>query len=356
MENRNWDEFKLLGHRYNSKYEQNYYQEYLQASLFVDIYSTYTDSEAWLGTYHKVLDLIGDSIQYHNDGSRIRDREKAFERYPLLLEKLEDKRGKYIDRQMDDNYGTGRCVMGNKPAVTGGVGCAGIEIWQHKFTEQSWQNEIETGYYHPASHFRIRMPVDQFADEQSFLEWVLDLDLLQSPTLFSATAGYRMTQYRGYVDQGARKKLAAILDKHPGFEYGNNSVSEIYSKEHKRVKPEISRINWLNALNEDAFLFYPSGKNGLWEAAREYPELSIHNLPHGFMVQAGAEPGIGDNGKAPEAYYSAGKLLETFSRRLSPTELQYGLDHHEWAIQFHTPERLKEFKEIAINEASVYIE
>ena len=318
MENRNRDEFKFLGHVYNSKYEQNYYQEYLQPSLFVEIRSTYTDHAAWLGTYHKVLDLIGDSIQYHNDGSRIRDREKAFERYPLLLENPKEK---YICRDMDDNYGRGSCAMGKKPAVTGGVGCVSISIWQHKFTEKSWQNEIKK-ITSLVPFFEIRMPVDQFADGQSFLNWVLSLDLLQSPTLFSATAGYRMEQYSGYVNQDAQKNW---------------------------------RQFWMNVLSEDAFPFYPDGKDGIWEAAQKWPELTLHDLPHGFVVQAGKEPGIGDNGRAPEAYYSAGKLLETFSRHLSPRTIQF-LDHREWALQFYTPERLKEFEDTAIAEASAYIE
>ena len=353
MENRNWDEFKFWGHRYNSKYEQNFYQEYLQPSLFIDIYSTYTDSEAWLGTYHKVLDLIGDSIQYHNSGSRIRDREKAFERYPLLLENPKEK---YISRVMGDYYGKGNCAIGKKPAFTGGVGCAEINIWQHKFTKESWQKRIETSFS-LISCFKIRIPVDQFADEQAFLNWVLPLDLLQSPTLFSATAGYRIEHYEGHQDPDARKKFEAILDEHPGFESGNigNVLGDMHSEEHKLLKPQLSRINWLNALSEDAFLFFPGGRVGMWNAAQKWPELALHDLPHGFMVQAGEEPSIGDNGKAPEAYYSAGKLLETFSRHLSPRELQF-LDYPEWALQFYTPERLEKFNAEAIKRASAYIE
>ena len=56
------------------------------------------------------------------------------------------------------------------------------------------------------------------------------------------------------------------------------------------------------------------------------------------MVQAGEQPGIGDDGQAPPAYAEAGQLLEPFLQR---TGANTHIDHPDWFFLFHTPEALK---------------
>ena len=169
------------------------------------------------------------------------------------------------------------------------------------------------------------MPVDQFAESKNFLDWVLSLEIVQSPSLFSATAGYCMEEYiRDYSLGIPMKVVRKILTTHPGFEYrlGRNEFHMehlIYLKAHDVLKPQLYRINWLNALGKDAFLAYPGNKEGLEEAAKQWPELMLHPLKNGVLVQAGEEPTIGDDGRVPEPYCSASKLLEAFYKcSLSP--------------------------------------
>ena len=357
MENRDWNEFRYLNQwgRWFEGAEHNLCEENLQPGLIVDIRFTYTDTLALLHTYRQILDFLGDSLLYHDTGSghptRIRDREKALANFP---DKLENPKEKFIWHGLHDFYDQALPAKGRRPVAAGGLGHTEFTAWIHKFTPEKWPKELKSERHPPASHISIRMPTDQFADAQAFLNWVLSLELLQSPSLFSASAGYCMWYYVGNCCSEARDKLDRILAKHPGFYYhASGLLAQSYSARHSLLKPLIPRVNWLNALGNDAFLFYPGGQDALWEAARQWPELTLHTLPYGFMVQAGAEPGIGDGGRAPEAYYAANKLLELFSR-LSPKDEEP--KYPDWAHHFYTPEMWERIEERARLLAGMYIE
>ena len=122
MENRNWNEFRHLGsiETQLDKKSHVHYQEYLQPSLFVHINFTYTDNLALLNTYQQVLDLLGDSFQYHDTGKPIRQREKALGNFSALLLL---KSPKFITADLQDVCATGKWAVGKSPAITGGVGC-----------------------------------------------------------------------------------------------------------------------------------------------------------------------------------------------------------------------------------------
>jgi Protein of unknown function (DUF3396). len=357
MENRNWDEFRYLNKfdRWFEDAKHDLCEENLQPGLIVYIYFTYTDTAALLRTYRQVLDLLGDTLLYHDTGNghptRIRDREKALVNFP---DKLENPKEKFIWHSLHDFYAQALPAKGRRPVTSGGLGHTEFSAWIHKFTPEKWLKELKSERSTPASYISIRMPTDQFADAQTFLNWVLSLELLQSPSLFSASAGYCMLHYAGNCSREGYAKLGEILAEHPGFYYHvGGSLAQSYSAKHKLLKPLVARVNWLNALGNDAFLFYPGGQEALWEAARKWPELTLHTLPHGFMVQAGAEPGIGDDGRAPEAYYEANKLLELFSRLSSKDE---DPKYPDWALHFYTPEMRERIEERARLLAGMYIE
>ena len=357
MENRNWDEFRYLNQweRWFEGKNHLLCEENLQPGLIVRIHFTYTDTPALLRTYQQVLDLLGDSLLYHDTGNghptRIRDREKALANFP---DKLENPKEKFIWHALHDFYAQALPAKGRRPVTAGGLGHTEFSAWIHKFTLEKWSKDLKAKRRTPASYISIRMPTDQFADAQAFLNWVLSLELLQSPSLFSASAGYCMLQYMGNCSQEGYAKLEKILAEHPGFYYDvGGLLAQSYSSRHNLLKPLIPRINWLNALGNDAFLFYPGGQEALREAARQWPDLTLHTLPYGFMVQAGAEPGVGDDGCAPEAYYAANKLLEQFSR-LSPKDEEP--KYPDWARHFYTPTMQERIEERARLLAAMYIE
>ena len=342
MESRNWDEFRYLSNAGESKYyDKKYYPaDCLQPGLYVNIFTTYTDTDALLQTYRRIVDFVGDKMRdYRHVGSYtlpIRNLSEALEKFPRDLINSE-KTGAHCE--LEEKYGG---VFGNEdtpPAYIGGVGCAGISIHQEKSTPESWQEKVavygddlkkgKVAYYGPyISRIHVRMPVDQFTESQAFLNWVLSLEILQSPSLFSATAGYCLEEYIRDNRLGSpMKEVEKILTTHPGFEYrlGRNEIRMeglIYLKDHGILKPQLYRINWLNALSKDAFLVYPGGREGLNEAAKQWPEIVLHPLKNGVLIQAGEEPGIGDDGLAPEPYCSAGKLLERFYK-CSPSSEAY---------------------------------
>ena len=65
MENRNWDEFRYLSKAGESKYyDKKYYPaDCLQPGLYVNIFTTYTDTDALLQTYRRIVDLVGDKMR-----------------------------------------------------------------------------------------------------------------------------------------------------------------------------------------------------------------------------------------------------------------------------------------------------
>ena len=357
MENRNWDDFRYLNQmeRWYDGTPQILCEQNLQPGVIVNMHFTYTDIAALQRTYRQILDLTGNSFLYHDTGgghpSRMRDREKALANFP---DRLENPKEKFIWQTLEDFYAAARPAKGKKPAEEGGMGHTEFRAWIHKFTPEKWEKELKARGRTPASSVSIRMPADQFADGSSFSDWVLSLELLQSPSLFSASAGYCMWYYVGNSSREGRAKLERILAEHPGFYFDvHGLLAQSYSAKHGLLKPLIPRVNWLNVLGKDAFLFYPGGKEGLWEAAGHLPELTLHSLPHGFMVQAGTEPGIGDGGRAPEAYYTAHKLLEPFSRLFTKTE---DPDYPDWAYHFYTPEMHKKIEDRELLLAAMYIE
>ena len=150
---------------------------------------------------------------------------------------------------------------------------------------------------------------------------------------------------REYADSSpkAYKKLDRLLAEHPGFYYDvHGLLAKNYSPKHNLLKPIVPRVNWLNVLSKDAFLFFPGGQEALYEAAKQWPALTMHTLPHGFVVQAGEEPGIGDDGRAPEAYYDANNFLSLFLSMSNDES-----DYKEWERHFLTPEILEKLKEQA---------
>ena len=283
------------------------HDERLHPMLFVHIFSFFIDEPAVQRTRIRMLNLLGNSLPEEAD-SYLMGGEKGYSSYgtwhtfPAAPEEWSEKTAAYV-----------QCL---------------------KKGERALRPKI--------FHLGVRIPPDTFADSQAFLNWVLSLELLQSPSLFSATAGYYL-----HADSFMYgKKFDAFLMAHPGFEYMiENTVDRIgciYSEQHHILKPELSRINWLNALGGNACPLIPGGPEGLRESAQQHPALTLHTLSHGFMVQAGPQPSPGENGRAPEAYYAATQLLEPFLK-LDPHVND--LETPDWAAHFYTPARMKKVKE-----------
>ena len=281
--------------------------ERLHPMLFVHIFSSYIDEAAVQRTRIRMLNLLGNSLPEEVD-SYLMGGEAGYGSYgaqntfPTTPEEWQENTAVYV-----------QCLKKGDHALRPKL-----------------------------FHLGVRIPPAKFSDSQAFLNWVLSLELLQSPSLFSATAGYYL-----HADSFMYgKKFDAFLMAHPGFEYliekTVDRIGCIYSEQHHILKPELARINWLNALGADAYLLIPGGQEGLREVAQQHPALALHTLSHGFMVQAGLQPNPGENGRAPEAYYAATELLESFLK-LDPHVND--LETQDWAEHFYTPTRMKQVRE-----------
>jgi Protein of unknown function (DUF3396). len=288
------------------------HDERLHPMLFVHIFCSFIDEPAVQRTRNQMLHLLGNSLP-EDIHSYLMGSENGYNTI--------GKRPDYPDTQQEwQKQSTAYYLR--------------LKNGKLSFREDTFRPKI--------SHLGVRIPLDKFTDPQAFLKWVLSLELLQSPSLFSATAGYYL-----HADSFMYgKKFDAFLMAHPGFEYiienTVDRIGSIYSEQHRILKPELARINWLNALGADAYLLVKGGQEGLRETIRQWPELVLHTLSHGFMVQAGPQPSPGENGRAPEEYYAATQLLEPFLKLDSHTN---DLETLDWAEHFYTPERMKKVKE-----------
>ena len=363
MENRNWNDFRhTVVKTASDEQHSQYCQEFLQPSLSVEVRFTYADEHALIQTYKQVLDLLEDSFMYYN-GNRIGNREKAFSRFPALIE---NPKSDFFYNRIADTETAGSWAKGKKPAVTGGIGCAEFSYSIIKCTQAKWDKAIaqlgkyaqkgETRREPVVSFLNIRIPIETFADAGSFSDWVLELEIMKSPSLYSAAAGYYIKIYDEHTGTEVEDQLEKTLDDHPGFGYDIISrMQGRYSFDNKIIRPVISRISWLNILSDGIFLFCPGGREGFIKSAAEKPELVLHSLPYGIAVQAGPQPGIGDNGRAPEAYYSAAEFLEDFTYFIEGRELRDS-EFIDWQRHFFTPGMTVKRQNQAIALAALYIE
>ena len=140
MENRNWDEFRYLSDAGESKYRgEKYYQaDCLQPGLYVNIFTTYTDTDALLQTYRRIVDLIGDKMRDHRHvGSYtlpIRNLSEALQIFPNELANPEKPSAHC---ELEEKYSGVFGDEKNHPSEVRGVGFAGINIHQTKSTPES---------------------------------------------------------------------------------------------------------------------------------------------------------------------------------------------------------------------------
>jgi hypothetical protein len=119
----------------------------------------------------------------------------------------------------------------------------------------------------------------------------------------SGQAGYAVNVKRGYPSDLRTGRIAFISKRFRGIDIGRPLFFSKYLSE------SIKCVNWLTFIGEWAV----DDLGGVGSIrARLGPEIVVHELPHGLMIQAGPRPGFGDVNAREELphYRKVGQLLK----------------------------------------------
>jgi hypothetical protein len=132
---------------------------------------------------------------------------------------------------------------------------------------------------------------------------------------FHGHAGYAALPSLSLVEYRRSAWLATpVLQRYPGLDL--DLASSVASMTRRAGPPlRIKGVNWLTALDEGS-LELLGGRTALLDGLG--PAFNVTDYPGGILVQAGAQPALGDAdaGDMPEAY-------RELSRRLQPLRLRY---------------------------------
>ena len=352
MEKRDWNQFRFKAEREDEK-GKAFFTQYLQPSLYLSVYLWLTDAALIMDCYNRCWEQFGDRYRFHEGGktaniTKIGDKQKAREQFSNFWTSPKET---YLWRKLS-NFG-GKGIQNE----FGGVGDCSFECWLHKNPETSdsasrMAKAIETQQQHlkefntdflatglRISSIHINIPADSFSTGAEFLQWVKAFSIISEGVFWSATAGYALNQYQGHVNQAANARAAQLLTDHPGFDFDTgigNTMGRNFVPGNNFFVPQLKRINWLNIINSDAAALL-GGKEKLTQSINESNELKVHTLQHGYIIQAGPTPQIGDNGKAPLAYHEAAGLLRPLLYRAHARDSYSDFEavKKQWMYHFH---------------------
>ena len=186
-------------------------------------------------------------------------------------------------------------------------------------------------YEKPYSYFRLVLPPDWIrSDPGPFLE--LTRNALHDFPLLSGYAGFSFfwRVLDSDMDAEAAERYGPWLRRHPGFSYGDTlELAEL-------ALEGIVGINWLTLLGHDYVAKIGGAKN---TASVLGPDIEVHQIPEGIIVQASFLPKIGDINRKDNlpTYHKVGRFLKKIK---APSEKAWveGLDPDEkedWFERFY---------------------
>jgi hypothetical protein len=150
-------------------------------------------------------------------------------------------------------------------------------------------------------HIRLVLPVEFINDSTDrFIE--LAQELCSQLHFLSGHAGYSTNidlDFPSYEENG---HVYALSRRYRGVDFGKPVMFADF------MKHGIKTVNWLAFLG-DELIAKVGGKSGL--RSKLSHEIIIHDLPHGLMIQAGAEPKMGDVNRNEnlQLYQEVGRAL-----------------------------------------------
>jgi hypothetical protein len=185
----------------------------------------------------------------------------------------------------------------------------------------------------PVGCLRLMLPVD-YAEEAGDGAVATFADLVSGLAYSSGYAGFAMN-WNETGDHGvyAQRKMGALARRHPGLELPDTTATLA------AIPRGFKRVNWLTLL--DAAQRDRLG--GTAVLRRELgPEITVHELPDGVIVQAGPRPDVGDVNRHRwlPLYHRVGAVLEPARAREHPAFIARGASlgdedlTEEWLAHF----------------------
>ena len=155
------------------------------------------------------------------------------------------------------------------------------------------------------------------ARPDALLAWMLARNLVNATPFASGHAGLGLN-HDGLVADTALSariegQLAYAVTRHPGLDWQKNPILDQimrYDAGSRDLLPRIKRVNWLTLVS-DRTLTLTGGPDQAARALAAGSGVRVNRLAHGLLLQAGAEPALGDSnaGDMPAAYCYTGHLL-----------------------------------------------
>jgi len=255
--------------------------------------------------YREALGLIGSAVTYYNtDGRELMRKRKrdTLEMLPFWAEPTTEARGIYGLR------------LESGPTAR--------DVSDQAFDSYDDRNGL--GYV------RLLLPLEFVADRGDALV-ALALRAADRLRFASGSGGYAVNMDSDYQSQHPTGPVYAVSRRFRGIDFGTpNLLARFHAH-------GIKSVNWLTFLGEP----YVTRLGGLATLkAALGAEITVHELRHGVMIQAGPAPGLGDVNRQERLplYHRVGRVLapvrftqEVFKRY---NEVGGGDNTAEWLARF----------------------
>jgi hypothetical protein len=183
-----------------------------------------------------------------------------------------------------------------------------------------------------ASYLSFTAPIGQLLpDASAFRDLVLWV--ASSLPVRSGHAGLGFSYNSGAPSEERDEQLAAWNKRYHGIDVGSPECSAPFASSH------IRGVSWLTLLDDE--LVKPIGGCKALDALDALdPEITIHTLPHGVAIQAGAAPRLGDVNELEDMtpYIKVNRLLKPIrAEEMYPPSGMDPDEAREWLARFDTP-------------------
>lgn len=154
----------------------------------------------------------------------------------------------------------------------------------------------------PMTMLRVSLPLQHplAGEPDSLIEWVVGFSLVQRGVFVSGTCGYALNHYEGASSSPVRaamiQRLAAICRRYPGVEWSPppHAIRRLLRWDVlvDDIVPQITRVSWLTLIGP-ASVRRLGGPVALSAAVSTHPEVRVHTVDGGAIVQAGGAPCFG---------------------------------------------------------------
>jgi hypothetical protein len=165
-------------------------------------------------------------------------------------------------------------------------------------------------------YVRLVLPLEYLTEVGAAAFAALAKSLAGQMRFISGWGGYSMNALMDYRPPAYYSAVYAISRRFRGMQVGMAGDCGRYSRQ------SLTRVNWLTFVGNE-FLARIGGRDRLRPQLGE--AITVHDLPHGVMVQAGPEPRFGDVNRQEDLshYHQVGRAL----RELAIPERDLGRDN-----------------------------